>query len=70
MKSRYAFMHNKFMVVDDNAVDGSFNFRSSAEKRNAENALVIRGNSFLSQQYQNEFNRLWAESSPVQCNDS
>ncbi|WP_242460030.1 phospholipase D-like domain-containing protein [Pantoea agglomerans] len=58
------------MVVDDNAVDGSFNFRSSAEKRNAENALVIRGNSVLSQQYQNEINRLWAESSPVKCSYS
>ena len=64
-------MHNKFMVVDDNAVQtGSFNVRSPAEKPNAENALVIRGNSFMSQQYQNEFNPLWAESSPVQCNYS
>jgi len=61
-------MHNKFIVTGNNGVQtGSFNYTSSAEKRNAENALVIRGNSFLSQQYQNEFNRLWAESSPVQC---
>lgn len=45
---------------------GSFNYTSSAEKRNAKNTLVIRVNSFLSQQYQNGFNRLWAESWPVQ----
>lgn len=68
---QYSIMHNKFIVTGNNGVQtGSFNYTSSAEKRNAENAQVIRGNSFLSQQYQNEFNRLWAESSPVQCNYS
>jgi len=68
---QYSIMHNEFIVTGNNGVQtGSFNYTSSAEKRNAENALVIRGNSFLSQQYRNEFNRLWAESSPVQCNYS
>ncbi|MFP3524569.1 phospholipase D-like domain-containing protein [Pantoea sp. SIMBA_072] len=57
-------MYNNFIVIGNNGEQtGSFNYTSSAKKRNAENALVIRGNSFLSQQYQNEFNRLWAESS-------
>ncbi|WP_237165045.1 phospholipase D-like domain-containing protein [Pantoea agglomerans] len=64
-------MYKKFIVIGNNGEQtGSFNYTSSAEKRNAENALVIRGNSFLSQQYQNEFNSLWAESSPVQCSYS
>ncbi|MEN4691290.1 phospholipase D-like domain-containing protein [Pantoea agglomerans] len=70
-------MHNtalcitNFFVTGNNGVQtGSFNYTSSAEKRNAENALVIRNNPNLTQQYQNEFNRLWAESSPVQCNYS
>ncbi|WP_257010049.1 phospholipase D-like domain-containing protein [Pantoea vagans] len=64
-------MHNEFIVIENNGEQtGSFNYTSSDEKRNAENALVIRGNSFLSQQYHNEFNRLWSESSPVQCNNS
>lgn len=69
--AQYNIMHNKFIVTGNNGVQtGSFNYTSSAEKRNAENALVIRENSNLTQQYQNEFNRLWAESSPVQCNYS
>ncbi|KII64366.1 Mitochondrial cardiolipin hydrolase [Thelohanellus kitauei] len=56
--AQYSIMHNKFIVT------GSFNYTSSSEKRNAENALVIRDNPNLARQYQNEFNRLWAESSP------
>ncbi|MFE0587652.1 MULTISPECIES: phospholipase D family protein [Pantoea] len=69
--AQYSIMHNKFIVTGNNAVQtGSFNYTSSAEKRNAENALVIRDNQNLTQQYQNEFNRLWAESSPVHCNNS
>lgn len=69
--AQYSIMHNKFIVTGNNGVQtGSFNYTSSAEKRNAENALIIRDDSLLSQKYQNEFNRLWAESSPVQCNYS
>ncbi|WP_311776048.1 phospholipase D-like domain-containing protein [Pantoea ananatis] len=61
-------MHNKFIVTGNNGVQtGSFNYTSSAEKRNAENALVVRDSLPVSKQYQDEFNRLWAESSPVQC---
>ncbi|WP_309568539.1 phospholipase D-like domain-containing protein [Pantoea alfalfae] len=64
-------IHNEFIVIENNSEQkGSFNYTSSDEKRNAEYALVIKDNSFLSQQYQNEFNRLWAESSSGQCNYS
>lgn len=64
----YSIMHNKFIVADGNAVEtGSFNYTSSAEKRNAENALVITGEPATARQYQMEFNRLWNESSPVTC---
>ncbi|MHC3774588.1 phospholipase D-like domain-containing protein [Pantoea agglomerans] len=64
-------MHIEFITTGKSGVQtGSFHYTSSAEKRNAENALVIRGNPFLSQQYQNEFNSLWAELSPVQCSYS
>ncbi len=39
----HAIAHNKVMVIDREVViTGSFNFTSSAEKRNAENLLVIR----------------------------
>lgn len=66
--AQYSIMHNKFIVTGNNGVQtGSFNYTSSAEKRNAENALVIRDNLAVSKLYQDEFNRLWAESSPVQC---
>ncbi|OAD98047.1 phospholipase D family protein [Pantoea sp. OXWO6B1] len=66
--SQYSIMHNEFIVTGNNGVQtGSFNYTSSAEKRNAENALVIRSSLSVSKQYQDEFNRLWAESSPVQC---
>ncbi|WP_246875295.1 phospholipase D family protein [Pantoea ananatis] len=66
--AQYSIMHNKFIVTGNNGVQtGSFNYTSSAEKRNAENALVIRDSLSVSKQYQDEFNRLWAESSPVQC---
>ncbi|WP_323169504.1 phospholipase D-like domain-containing protein [Pantoea agglomerans] len=64
-------MHNKFIVTDGSAVEtGSFNYTSSAEKRNAENALVITGEPETAQQYQTEFNRLWNESSPVMCSET
>lgn len=66
--AQYSIMHNKFIVTGNNGVQtGSFNYTSSAEKRNAENALVVRDSLPVSKQFQDEFNRLWAESSPVQC---
>lgn len=68
INSMYSLMNNKFIVVDGRAVEtGSFNYTSSAEKRNAENALVITGEPEVARQYQAEFNRLWSESAPVAC---
>ncbi|MGF6477814.1 phosphatidylserine/phosphatidylglycerophosphate/cardiolipin synthase-like enzyme [Pantoea dispersa] len=61
-------MHNKFIVADGSAVEtGSFNYTASAEKRNAENALVIKDEPDIARQYQAEFNQLWNESLPVTC---
>ncbi|ERL60671.1 phospholipase D-like domain-containing protein [Piscirickettsia salmonis] len=38
-----AIAHNKVIIVDDNMViTGSFNFTYSAQKRNAENVLIIK----------------------------
>ncbi|MBS0899801.1 phospholipase D family protein [Pantoea dispersa] len=68
LNGMYSIMHNKFMVTDGSAVEtGSFNYTSSAEKRNAENALVIQDEPGIARQYQAEFNRLWNESVPVTC---
>lgn len=41
--SKHAIAHNKVMVIDGEiVVTGSFNFTYAAEKRNAENLLIIR----------------------------
>ena len=66
LNGRYAIMHNKFMVADGQSVEtGSFNYTASADKRNAENALLIRNAPQLAAKYQQEFNRLWDESIPL-----
>ena len=64
LDGHYAIMHNKFMVIDSATTEtGSFNFTSSADKRNAENALVIWNEPQLAGVYEQEFERLWQESS-------
>lgn len=66
LNGRYAIMHNKFIVADGHSVEtGSFNYTSSADKRNAENTLLIRNAPALAAKYQQEFNRLWREASPL-----
>ena len=60
---RYAIMHNKFIVVDDEAVEtGSFNYTQSASDRNAENVIVLRDDPGVARQYEGEWQRLWDES--------
>lgn len=54
--ARHAAAHNKIMVIDaadDHCavVTGSFNFTYAAQQRNAENALVLRGNPALCAAY-------------------
>jgi len=42
LDDRHACSHNKVMIIDRGTViTGSFNFTSAAEKRNAENLLII-----------------------------
>jgi len=54
----YAIMHNKVMLVDhDTVITGSFNFTESAEKRNAENVLIIKDKKLFGQ-YDNEWTNL------------
>ena len=63
LNGQYAIQHNKFMVIDGVTTQtGSFNYTSSAIKRNAENTIVIWNESVTAQAYQQEFNRLWEES--------
>lgn len=61
--SRYAIMHNKFIVIDERNVEtGSFNFTSAAEHKNAENVLVLRNDAAVARKYMHEWERLWNES--------
>jgi phosphatidylserine/phosphatidylglycerophosphate/cardiolipin synthase-like enzyme len=63
---RYAIMHDKFIVVDGQTVEeGSFNYTASAEKKNAENVVVLHDAS-VAATYGQEWDRLWVESEPIE----
>jgi phosphatidylserine/phosphatidylglycerophosphate/cardiolipin synthase-like enzyme len=64
--SRYAIMHNKFLVIDGHTVEtGSFNYTKAAAEKNAENAIVVRSVPSVVQAYATEWKRLWDESKPI-----
>ncbi len=53
-------MHNKFAVIDDKVViTGSFNWTVSAEKRNDENLVVIKGSKKVVSAFKKRFEKLW-----------
>jgi len=55
-------LHDKFAVIDDKIVlTGSFNWTESADKKNAENLLVITDKE-IAQKYTKEFKHLWGQS--------
>ena len=57
---KHAIFHNKVMVIDDSTViTGSFNFTNAAERKNAENLLILRNNKPLAKLYTTEFNLHW-----------
>lgn len=46
--------HNKVMIIDNTTViTGSFNFTDNADKRNAENVIVLHDSSVAKQYYDN-----------------
>jgi phosphatidylserine/phosphatidylglycerophosphate/cardiolipin synthase-like enzyme len=56
LESRYAIAHNKIVLIDAEGshpvvITGSYNFTFSAQARNAENLLFLRGNRPLAQAY-------------------
>lgn len=58
----YSIMHNKFMVIDGSTLElGSFNYTDAAEKRNAENVLVIHDAGKIAADYAAQWQRLWDE---------
>ncbi len=67
--SKHTSAHNKVMVIDADSPDatlitGSFNFTHAAQYRNAENVLVIRGNSALTDLYLENWQRHYKHSQP------
>lgn len=59
---RYAAAHNKVMLIDAEEQDpvvvtGSYNFTYSAQARNAENLLILRGNVPLARAYLDNWRR-------------
>ena len=59
---RYASAHNKVMIIDAEerdpvVVTGSYNFTFSAQARNAENLLILRGNAALAKSYLDNWRR-------------
>ncbi|MCE9642346.1 MAG: phospholipase D family protein [Betaproteobacteria bacterium] len=65
--AQHAAAHNKVIVIDTGHADcavvtGSFNFTYAAQHRNAENALVLRGNPPLCDAYFNNWRRHQAHS--------
>lgn len=62
LESRYQAAHNKVLIVDAAGPDcvvltGSYNFTWSAQNRNAENVLVLRGHCALAQAYRENWLR-------------
>ncbi|WP_447908024.1 phospholipase D family nuclease [Serratia fonticola] len=69
LNSKYAIQHSKFVVIDGRTVQtGSANYTASAFSRNAENVVVIRDETAVACAYQQEFERLWAEGTPLNSN--
>jgi len=69
LETRYAAAHSKVMIVDAGTRDpavvtGSFNWTAGAQRRNAENVLVLRRNRDLASVYEANWRRHQAEASP------
>lgn len=67
LDGQHAAAHNKVMVIDADLpeatiVTGSFNFTRSAQSRNAENLLILRGNPGLAERYAADWHRHRAHS--------
>jgi len=62
-------MHDKFAVIDDRVVmTGSYNWTGSADKKNAENLLIINDKD-TARQYSKEFKHLWSQSGEGQLKE-
>ena len=59
---KHAIQHNKVMLIDDDIViTGSYNFTNSAEKRNAENIIILKSD-YAAMRYADNWAAHWAHS--------
>ncbi|ATE59235.1 phospholipase D family nuclease [Thauera sinica] len=70
LETGYNAAHNKLLIVDADGpgcavVTGSYNFTWSAQNRNAENLLVLRGHCTLADAYRDNWRRHRAEATPI-----
>ena len=68
---RYAAAHNKILLIDPEDSDGtvitgSYNYTWSAQARNAENLLILRGNPALARIYLDNWRRHRSEAVPYE----
>jgi phosphatidylserine/phosphatidylglycerophosphate/cardiolipin synthase-like enzyme len=62
---KHAIQHNKLMLIDDDIViTGSYNFTNSAEKRNAENIMIVRS-AYAAKRYADNWKTHWDHSEKV-----
>jgi phosphatidylserine/phosphatidylglycerophosphate/cardiolipin synthase-like enzyme len=60
-----ASAHNKVIVIDqETVITGSFNFTEAAQKKNAENVLLIKGHPDIAAAYRKNWERRLAASRP------
>jgi phosphatidylserine/phosphatidylglycerophosphate/cardiolipin synthase-like enzyme len=62
LETRYVAAHNKILLIDAErdrpvVITGSYNFTYSAQARNAENLLILRGNRALARAYLDNWRR-------------
>jgi len=70
LEVRYASAHNKILLIDaleDDSVvvSGSYNFTFSAQARNAENVVILRGNRTVARAYLDNWQRHRADAQPM-----
>lgn len=65
--SHYKIQHDKVIVVDSSAVEtGSFNYTSSAERANSENAMVVWDYPDFAKAFLSHWESRWNSSQPYQ----
>jgi len=61
----HAIQHNKVMLIDEDVVvTGSYNFTNSADRRNAENFIILKS-SYAAKRYADNWAIHWAHASPL-----